>query len=422
MHMLGMIAVTLGVIGIIYGIFQKMKAGRVSDAPLVSTYDAAARGQAVASPKGAISAQGRVICQQPLVSPFSGTPCLYYRIKTTASWKDGDATKSKELADQKVAATFAIDDGSGPVYIDARKGGDFEPNQVREETKGTGLIGGIMGTEVVFGNHRVSTGAFAMGTKYTVREEVLPVVPNLYVCGKAAQGAVVDPDWRQLIISSKSRDELLAAATKSAKLFMFGGAGAFVLGGALTVVAQFMAPPAPPKSETTATSAAVSASATATSTSTAALGVAQPTSPTAMAEFDLSPAAANWKGWVAQGAKDGRVMVNGVNGARIAANGMDAFDVMFNPKKKDLKELKKNLEIGAAAAKGVMTITFTANTPDNLEWFTEANGVKRYGFTTNFKASGKDVSCSNNIMIGIRDTDLLQRTKDACKTLTLKKK
>src|SRR5688572_8191650 len=100
---IGMLLVALGIIGIIVGIFQRVKAGRVTDAPLVSTGDAASRGQQLAGPKGQISAQGGVMCQQPLYAPVTGTPCLFFELKVTAEWKDGDTTKTKEIEHQKVA-------------------------------------------------------------------------------------------------------------------------------------------------------------------------------------------------------------------------------------------------------------------------------------------------------------------------------
>jgi len=237
---IGMLAVALGIIGLIYGFMQKLKAGRVSDAPFVQTGQAASQGAQVASPKGAISAQGRVVCPQPLVSPMTGTPCLFYDVKITAKWKEGDVEKTKELDHQRVAAPFAIDDGSGPVAIDASKGGDFDPSQVKEESKGTGLLGGITGTELAFGNVRVQTGMLALGTTYTVREEVLPVQQTLYACGKASVGAIASPDWRQLLLSNKSRDDMLASATKGAKTFLIGGAAAFASGIVLAVIGQLV--------------------------------------------------------------------------------------------------------------------------------------------------------------------------------------
>ena len=231
---LGMVILAFGIIGIIYGIFMKLRAGRVAGAPLASTASAA-RGEG-AAPNGAIAAQGRVVVQQPLTSPMTGTPCLYYKIETVASWKVGDQTKTKTLDEQKVSSQFGIDDGSGVVWIDAREGGDFEPEQVREQTQTQGLLGGITGQDLTFGNYRVSTGALAMGTKYTVKEHVLPVQQNLYACGKAQNGSIAAPGFRQLILSNKSRDELLASATKTAKLALIAGAAALTLGGAIAAV------------------------------------------------------------------------------------------------------------------------------------------------------------------------------------------
>lgn len=234
---IGLTLFALGLIGLIYGVFQRLKAGRITDAPLVSTGDAANRGRAVAGPRGQISAQGSVVCPQPVIAPFSGTPCLYYEIKCTARWKDGDTQKSELIDEQKVAAVFAIDDGSGPVAVDAREGGEFEPTQRKCEAKGTGLVGGVTGTDLEFGNYCVNTPILDVGTKYEVEEEVLPLVPRLYVCGRVgdAGNAIASPSWRQLLVTTKSRDELLSSATKTAKLaLVLGGALLFVGGGTAT--------------------------------------------------------------------------------------------------------------------------------------------------------------------------------------------
>jgi hypothetical protein len=273
---IGMVVVCLGIIALLYGVMQKMKAGRVTDAPLASTGDVSRRGRELAGPKGQISAQGNVICPQPLIAPFSGQPCLYYRIKCTAKWKDGDRHKEKILDDTKMAAQFAIDDGSGPVWIDAREGGDFEPSQRKSETKGTGLIGGITGTDLVFGSYRVNTPMLDLGTKYEVEEDILPVVPRVYACGKLADqgGAIGSPSWRQLILSAKSRDELLSAATKTAKMALIGGAAAFVVGSGMAAVGQFVFHDEEPKAQAAASAApeakaAPAASVAATTTATA---------------------------------------------------------------------------------------------------------------------------------------------------------
>jgi hypothetical protein len=258
---LGIIIAFISLIVLVFGLLQRTKAKRVADAPFVSTLDASTRGKEVASPKGAISAQGQVRCDQPLIAPMSGTPALWYKIKVTASWKDGNENKTRELETQQAAASFSINDGTGEVWVDARKGGDFQPTLTRSETKGTGLIGGLTGQELVFGNHRIQPGIMNVGTKYTVQEECLPVESRLYVCGVVGDRSITAPSWRNLLISNKTREELFSSATKNAKMMLMGGAGAFALGTILTILGIVFAPPAQAKAATdTTTSAAVAAS------------------------------------------------------------------------------------------------------------------------------------------------------------------
>jgi hypothetical protein len=275
MVQIALVLVCLGILGLVYGVFQKIKAGRVADAPLVKTGEAAARGASAANPKGGISAEGNVVCPEPLVSPVTGVACLFYELTVTASWKDGDSVKSKEITKEKRAARFSLDDGTGPVWVDAREGGDFEPTQKKEETKSTSLLGGIKGQDLMFGTYRVSTGFLSLGTKYEVVERVLPVVPRLYACGKAGSSNEIGaPSWRSLILSSKSRDDLLSHATKGAKMFLGGGAGTFAVGAVLCVVAAVTAPPAAHASRelpaATATAAATASAAPADDSAAAA--------------------------------------------------------------------------------------------------------------------------------------------------------
>src|SRR5438045_2147495 len=101
--MLG-IGILLGMLGLaapVFGLVQKHKSGRLAGAPLVKSRDAATRGGEVAGPKGAISVEGAVHCAQPLVSPVTGTPCLYYEVKVVGHWKEGDTTKTKDYYAEK---------------------------------------------------------------------------------------------------------------------------------------------------------------------------------------------------------------------------------------------------------------------------------------------------------------------------------
>lgn len=230
--------VVLGIIGVIYSFMERAKAQRVAGAAPVKTGDVKAQ-----SGGSAVSVEGNVVCPQPLVAPFSGTPCLYYSIKCTAEWKAGETKRTKVLSDSKSAARFAIDDGSGPAAVDAAQGGSFEPTQKRSETKGAGLMGGITGKELMFGQYAVSTGALELGTMYRVDEEVLPLQPKMYACGAVNGGAIGTPTGlRSLILSNKSRDDLLASSLKTSRLALGVGSVAITAGTILGVLSHFMTP------------------------------------------------------------------------------------------------------------------------------------------------------------------------------------
>lgn len=252
--------VALGIVGLIYAFMNKLKAGRVSDAPFVGTGDVAQKGKAVASPKGAVSFQGDVHCPEPLIAPVSGAPCLYYELKCTAKWKEGDAHKEKEIEKRKAAARFAIDDGTGQVWVDAKEGGDFEPEESTRQEKGSGLIGGITGQDIVFGSYAVSPGLLVgLGRTYVVEEKHVPVQPRMYVCGVVGEqpGVVVSPKWRNLIMSNKTRDELLGKAQSVAKLAFIVSGVVIGAGAILGVVSMFVGGPA--KDDSAAAKASASA-------------------------------------------------------------------------------------------------------------------------------------------------------------------
>lgn len=232
------VLVLVGVLALIFGILSRAKASRINKTPFVGTGEAARA-------SGNVSVEGNVVCPEPIVAPFSGTPCLFYSIKCTATWKDGETEKSKEIAEQKVAARFAVDDGSGPVAVDASKGGTFEPTRTKSETKGTGIMGGITGKDLMFGQYVVSTGALSLGTKYRVEEEVFPVQPRLYVNGSASAGVIATPSLlRSLMLSNESRDVLLGSALKNSKFALLGGLAGLVVGVGLGIVNSLMAPSA----------------------------------------------------------------------------------------------------------------------------------------------------------------------------------
>ncbi|MCH9682740.1 MAG: hypothetical protein K0V04_14995 [Deltaproteobacteria bacterium] len=143
--------------------------------------------------------------------------------------------------------------------------------------------------------------------------------------------------------------------------------------------------------------------------------------PLVMVDHDLSSADPTWEGWVAQGPEGAKVMKDGIKGARIAANGRAGFDLAFAPKKKDLAVLKSSLEKGAENSKGEVKLTFLKEEEGLLEWASDGYGSKTWGFTMHMTVEGiGDVTCQNNIMMGLTSEKALADHKAACATLKKK--
>jgi E3 Ubiquitin ligase len=247
MAALAALLIVAAIVALIFGGLQKFKAGRLAAAPFVKTNDVATKGNSVAGQKGAVSVEGNVGCPQPLVSPVTGTPCLYYKVKVVGSWKEGDSTKSKDYYTDEQAVGFNLDDGSGPVPIDARKGGDLDLDKKYDETKKEGFFADIknavgMKEPIVFGNFAFQNPPMSVADKFNCTEYVLPVHPRLYVLGKHDSGVITSPSWTSLIISKKSRDQLMGSTAKAAKFSLIGGGAGMALGVILALVAHFTAP------------------------------------------------------------------------------------------------------------------------------------------------------------------------------------
>ncbi len=239
------VLIGLGIIALIVGAFYKYKSARLASAPLVSTGDASRNGAGVAGAKGAISVQGNVLLQQPLVAPCSGKQCLYFEVEVMGHWKEGDSNKSKSYAKEKRAAQFALDDGSGAVPILAEKGGDFDMEQSFSETKKEGFFDDLKaivgkGQPMMFGQYEFHNPVGSIANKFVCTEKILPVAPRLFALGKTTGTAIGDPDWTQLILSPKTREEIMAATAKIASNALIGGGAAAGVGAILTVVARMM--------------------------------------------------------------------------------------------------------------------------------------------------------------------------------------
>lgn len=229
-----------GIVAVIVGAFLKFKGGRISKTPLVATGEAA-RNPASADSSGKISVQGGVRCPQPLIAPASGTPCLYYSLKVEGSWKEGDATKSKTYVEDKQAAAFQLDDGSGAIPIDASGGGDLELKQTYNESKKEGFFADLKaavgkGEPMMFGQYAFHNPPMSKADKFRCVEMIVPLPEKAFALGKLKDGVVTGAGMLGLMLSQKSRDELLGSSAKNAKMAFIGGAAAAGVGLVVGVV------------------------------------------------------------------------------------------------------------------------------------------------------------------------------------------
>ena len=115
--------------------------------------------------------------------------------------------------------------------------------------------------------------------------------------------------------------------------------------------------------------------------------------PLVLVDKDLAPAGETWAGWTAKGPEDGKVMED-LGGARIATpkvRGPGSFDVAFRQERVNFADRKKGVQEGAAMANA--TVTFTADTPDALEWNSKIGDSVSYHFVLVRKVGDVEVSC-----------------------------
>ncbi len=117
MVVIASILILSGVFALVVGAMLKRQAGQIANTPLVPTGEAAG--------EGPVSVQGRPSCAQLLTAPASGTPCLYYSLTVTGSWKAGNERKTATYHSVERAAELTLDDGLGPVTVDLSGGGDL---------------------------------------------------------------------------------------------------------------------------------------------------------------------------------------------------------------------------------------------------------------------------------------------------------
>jgi len=230
MQYVGFFLIFVAVVALIIGILQQMKAKKILAAPFRKTGEIAQNPQ-VADAKGTVSCEGAMVVQQPLTAPCSGKPCVYYEIELVRHWEKTVMTENgaktekgtASISTNKQGSQFWLNDGSGPVGVDAREDLDCELDKSFEQMQN------ISWGDVVFGQWRGhvphdSSDRRTVGVKAV--EKIVPAQGNLFVLGRLVAGNITKQDGvlGKLMASSKGRDKLLGATKRNAIIgFVAGG-------------------------------------------------------------------------------------------------------------------------------------------------------------------------------------------------------
>jgi hypothetical protein len=226
----GLIISVLGLIGVIVGFLQWRKMKKILAAPFKKTGEIASNPQ-VADAKGTVSCEGAVQSQQPLVAPCSGKPCIYYEIKVERMWEKTVNTENgvkTEKGTSTVSTTeqgsqFYVNDGSGPVGVDAREKVDTDLTKAFEQAQNVSY------GDLTFGQYHVHvpySGGDERTTGIRAIEKILPADGNVFVMGKLAGSVITKQDGMlgKVLISTKGRDKLVGSTKRNAVLgFAIGG-------------------------------------------------------------------------------------------------------------------------------------------------------------------------------------------------------
>jgi hypothetical protein len=250
MHGLGILLLLVSVATVIYALLQRRKANKIAGAAFHKTGQLASN-PALGGGKGLVSAEGTAMPQGPFVAPCSGQPCVYYEVKVQRVWektvkKESGYTTERgttTLHTDRVGTTFLLDDGSGPVTVDARE-------KVSAKLKKTfDQMQSVTYGDVVVGQYRTSVPYHSGDERVLgiqIVEEIFAPTGKIFAMGKLAGGALTKTDGLLggLELHTGGRDEILGKSAKNAKVGFIASAVMFAPG--LLSVLLFKAPPPEP--------------------------------------------------------------------------------------------------------------------------------------------------------------------------------
>jgi hypothetical protein len=249
----GILIFAFAVVPLLVALWNRRKMKKILAAPFVKTAVAASN-PAVADANGTISVEGAIVPTQPFVAPCSGTPCVYFEITVQRQVEKSETTENgtstsrswQHVSSVKEGAYFQVNDGSGPVNVDARQKVDADLKQSYEQTQN------VSSGDLRFGGFSTNVGWTAervLGIRCT--EKIVPAQGTVFVLGKLVQGAIATSDGMlgKLKLSLLGRDKLVGR-TKLWATLAFVWAGSCAVPGLPMAIFADWSPDAPPSADT----------------------------------------------------------------------------------------------------------------------------------------------------------------------------
>jgi hypothetical protein len=235
MSYLGWFLAVGGLVGVIFGVLQMLKAKKMQTVPFKTPGEIAKGGPGLTDAKGLVSTEGKAEPGEQLIAPMSGTPCLGYVIKIERKWEKQEVTEkgtekktgTDTVSEQYTGSVFKVKDGAGSIDVDARKQPDVDMEKTHSSTVKVGMM--IPGT-LTFGQMQVNTPQIprdSFTTAFVGTEKVLKPSDTMYALG-ALQGSMIgEPPGKlsgKLILSNKGRAVLLGKTKRNMLLgYIIGG-------------------------------------------------------------------------------------------------------------------------------------------------------------------------------------------------------
>lgn len=214
MQLLGYLLLLVAFAVSVYGYRARARAKRMLAAPFRRTGQISAHGWI----RGDVTCEGQLRAPAPAFAPCSGEPCLYYEVEVIHHWTRFVKTETGAMREEhgttrmettRSGIVFYVDDGTGPVAVDASAGIDTELEKTFEIDREMGW------GDFQIGRFQVSVpdpGADRLGRSVQIIERVLPATGSMFFLGEIDPRRVLT----KLVASRRGRAAVMRATKQRA--------------------------------------------------------------------------------------------------------------------------------------------------------------------------------------------------------------